>query len=418
MPPTLHAVHGASSSKRWMACPGSIAASEGLPDKTSFYAQEGTAAHEVVEMVLAGDFPDAFALVGETIDVDQDDPESALILVTEEMTNACQVMIDFVLETFAAAVEEDPDTEMWLERSFNLEKIKAPAPMFGTADVTIWSPNLKHLQVIDYKHGQGVVVEVVENSQVMYYGLGATVEVGTLPEEITVSIVQPRAPHDDGPCRSYTFGRDRLIAFKDELFAAVERTLEEDAPLVAGDHCKFCKALAGCPAQRQLATDTAMVAFDIEPEPQMPTVGSLSMEDLSMVLTNASHVMNWLREVESHALTLMEDGVEVPGHKLVRGRAGNRGWTDPEAAGKYLAGKGLKVDERYNKKLISPSQAEKKLKAKGSKLNYLETLWTKPEGKVKIAPEHDKRPAIAAGVERAFGTAEALPPQDENENET
>lgn len=49
---TAHAKLGASNAHRWMVCPGSVAAEDGLPDKTSAFAQEGTDAHELAEQAL------------------------------------------------------------------------------------------------------------------------------------------------------------------------------------------------------------------------------------------------------------------------------------------------------------------------------------------------------------------------------
>src|SRR5450631_2975889 len=42
-----HAEHGASAAERYMACAGSLNRSRGLPDNSSPYAIEGTAAHAV-----------------------------------------------------------------------------------------------------------------------------------------------------------------------------------------------------------------------------------------------------------------------------------------------------------------------------------------------------------------------------------
>ena len=53
MAPNAHSRLGASKAARWMACPGSVAACEGLPDSSSAYADEGTAAHQHVEDALA-----------------------------------------------------------------------------------------------------------------------------------------------------------------------------------------------------------------------------------------------------------------------------------------------------------------------------------------------------------------------------
>ena len=52
MPPVKHALLGASSAARWLACPASARATEGLPDDETQYTAEGTRAHEVCEAHL------------------------------------------------------------------------------------------------------------------------------------------------------------------------------------------------------------------------------------------------------------------------------------------------------------------------------------------------------------------------------
>ena len=59
MPPIKHALLGASSAARWIACPPSARATEHLPEETNKYAEEGTRAHEVCEAHLR-----IFALAG------------------------------------------------------------------------------------------------------------------------------------------------------------------------------------------------------------------------------------------------------------------------------------------------------------------------------------------------------------------
>lgn len=49
MPPLQHAVFSASAAHRWLSCPPSAMLEKELPDETSVYAEEGTAAHEVAE---------------------------------------------------------------------------------------------------------------------------------------------------------------------------------------------------------------------------------------------------------------------------------------------------------------------------------------------------------------------------------
>jgi hypothetical protein len=47
-----HAKLSASGAKRWMACPRSVALEEETEEKDSPFAQEGTQAHEVAEIML------------------------------------------------------------------------------------------------------------------------------------------------------------------------------------------------------------------------------------------------------------------------------------------------------------------------------------------------------------------------------
>ena len=52
MPPAAHALLGASSAHRWLACPPSARLEASKPDSTSEAAAEGTLAHELVELKL------------------------------------------------------------------------------------------------------------------------------------------------------------------------------------------------------------------------------------------------------------------------------------------------------------------------------------------------------------------------------
>lgn len=49
---SAHAQLGPSGASRWMACPGSVRLSAGLPDESSPFAEEGTKAHELAEICL------------------------------------------------------------------------------------------------------------------------------------------------------------------------------------------------------------------------------------------------------------------------------------------------------------------------------------------------------------------------------
>jgi len=402
-----HATLGASSSKRWMNCPGSVQLSAQFPDTTSSYAIEGTLAHGLGEHVLATRLLGAegedsvFALVGQEISID-----GVTGVVTEGMAAAVNEFVNTVEDYYRAYAADHTHTSLYLEERFDLSPLGPPAPMFGTADVVIWAED--HLHVIDYKHGQGVVVEATENSQLMYYALGAAVAAGRIPQTIAVTIVQPRAQHSDGPVRTYVFDRTRLVEFKKELFEAARLTQTSDPALNPGSWCRFCKATAVCPAQMKQAESVAMTVFADDRKPTQPPAPSvLCDEDIAKVLARGSEVMQWIRDVEAYALARMENGYEIPGYKLVRGRS-NRVWIDEEKASRYLGRNGVKAEDRYTKKLVSPNAAEKLLKAKGGDTQALEKYWEKPEGAAKIAPVADSRPALPPAAQRIFGLPEEL----------
>lgn len=397
MPPTTHASLGASSSHRWMACPGSVALSEGIPDSTSPYAIEGTAAHDLGEMALAKGF-DCDVWLGTEIKVTERLEDGRIevhhVEVTEEMCEAVQVYVDHVRKQHEAAGE---GAELMLERKFDLSPLNPPGPMFGTSDAVIWAPTTRVLDISDYKHGQGVAVDATENSQLRYYALGAVVALNKKPDLIRMTIVQPRASHPAGIIRTDEMTWDELVSFKSELFAAGARTQEPDAPLVPGEHCRFCKAQAICPAQRKMAIEVAQSEFDVEPEPVLTPAEQLTEEQLALVLEKADLIRNWLGAVESHVVSLLDRGQEVVGWKLVEGRS-NRRWKDEEHVETVLVG--ILGDEAHEKKLLSPAKAEKALKGIGTKLDP--DLVEKPAGRPKLVPAHDARPALLPSAQDEF----------------
>ncbi|MEE8607952.1 MAG: DUF2800 domain-containing protein [Nitrospiraceae bacterium] len=394
---TKHAKLGASGAHRWRNCAGSINLSEGMPDETTVYAAEGTVAHRLAEGVLRDS--QGIAL-GTTIVEDGYDIE-----VTQEMADAVKIFVDYVYERTGSRT-------LLLEQQFDLGRppgtegpedegtlLKPPGPMYGTADAVIWDEETRNLHVVDYKHGAGVSVDAIGNDQGLVYMIGAVIAFGKQPATMTFTIVQPRAPHDDGIIRSWTVTWEELCEAKKSLFVDAEATLDPDAPLNAGDWCRWCPAKAVCPAQRALVESMAVEAFAAEPT--FPVVEALSLADLAEVLAKAPAVADWISAVQSYALNMLQRGETIPGFKLVDTRP-HRKWVDEKATDKYLRNRKLKVGERFNQKLISPAQAEKILKDKPG-LELPDRFWMKPEGRAALAPLSDKRPEKLPGVHEAFG---------------
>lgn len=385
-----HSVLGASSAYRWLACPGSVRLSAGMPKTSSVYAEEGTAAHELAEMCLKHN-KDAEKYIGVKLAVNGKSYE-----VTSEMADAVQIYVDAVRADLAAAGQ---GAELKIEQQFHLDWLKEG--LFGTNDAMV-GELFGTLRVFDYKHGAGVAVEAEDNPQMMYYALGAAY--GDAYEDVELVIVQPRAHHPAGPVRRCKMTTDELTRWGQEvLLPGAEATEDPEAPLATGDHCRFCPALAVCPKQREQALVVAREAFaDTPSAPPAPEV--MSLKDLKRVLDVSDMVSAWMDACWAHVKNLIESGVATPeqiGYKLVAGKKGNRAWKDEALAEKWL--KGSLGDGAYTKKLLSPSQAEK---AMGKEIKgVMDQMVTQPEGKPTLAPLSDKRPAIAPAI-AAFGEVE------------
>jgi len=392
-----HAELGASGAHRWMNCPGSIRLSADRPDISSEYAHEGTAAHSLAERALRkGLDPDVWL-----------DGQINGIEVTPEMVEAVEVFVNYV----RSRMKELGINEPMLETRFSLASLNPPADMFGTGDAALWAPEISFLEIDDYKHGVGVVVDAFENEQLMYYALGVIVSLKVKPKTIRVTIVQPRAAHPDGIIRFHEFGWDDLVAFKKTLFSAAQLTLEPDAPLSVGPWCKFCRALPVCPAQHQNAVEVAQAEFSTLPTNMPPPPEAMTQEQLLVVMEKMDLVQDWLKSVRGYVQGCLESGEEIPGWKLVEKRA-IRKWEDEEAADLWLTHKGIDDDDRYTRKLLSPAQAEKALRAvapRGKKKDVAlpEELVNKKSSGWNLAPAADTRPAIQQSPGEEF---EALPP--------
>jgi hypothetical protein len=387
-----HSILGASSSHRWINCPGSVAMAEAVgTDTTTKYAAEGTVAHEVAEMALRSGL-DPVVYVGKRIDG---------IKVTKEMALAVGVYVDKV-----RAMAESYGVEPMLEVQFSLAPLNPPVDMFGTADCVFPVKERKHIDVLDYKHGQGVVVEAEGNPQLLTYALGTVLEVGWKPETVTVWIVQPRAVHSDGTVREYTVTWDELVEFRHMLMRHAHACFEEDAPINVGEWCRFCPASAACPAQQEYAVATVQDAFVADAAPTLPEPEFLTDEQIDLVLATAPHITNWFRAVEKYVQGKLVEGEERPGWKLVNKRA-TRKWqrADKEVV-KQLTGLGLSDEELWEPQvLLSPAKVEKLLRREG--VDLPPDLVSKESSGYNVVPESDPRPqAVPTQLADAF-TADA-----------
>ena len=156
--PGKHALLSASSSKRWMNCPPSARMCEGYDDTTSDFAAEGTEAHALCEHLLKTALGRKSA-----------DPCATFRFFSEEMQECATGYVAYIMEQVEAAKQRCADPLVLIEQRLDFTRFVQEG--FGTGDCVIIADGT--LQIVDYKHGTGVLVEAEGNPQMRLYALGA-----------------------------------------------------------------------------------------------------------------------------------------------------------------------------------------------------------------------------------------------------
>lgn len=387
-----HSPLGASSFYRWETCPGSVRKIASLPPEmkaqTSPAAEEGTLAHFYLTKVLSG--------LGSIVEVPRDN----------EMRDAIQWAVDNIRYQVSQDSTKTYTPQVWLEHSFDLGSVYPGC--FGTADIVIYNIKTKILRVIDYKHGAGLLVEAGNekmggNTQLLYYALGA---VKTLPhikiKQVDLQVLQPRCEHPSGTyARSWLVDPMEVFDFSTRLKKACKETEREDAPLVPGDHCRFCPAKGVCEALQNQAMAVAKTEFSrIDDKGQVFVPPPVTVDQVEKALKWVEPIMAWAKAVKAAGYQYAMAGKKLEGYKLVEKRA-QRKWLDANEAAQVLEKIG-KPHQIYETKLKSPAQIEKALRLTAQECRDMESLIKKESSGYALVPDTDRRKPALIGAKHEF----------------
>lgn len=309
--PAAHAKLGPSSAKRWMTCPGSVAAIAACPveNTTSEAAAEGTAAHALAEILLR----ERIELRGQGGLLKGWAAEYGKKYDANALKAGVMPYVDKVSEAWEELGGRKRARLLLEQRVFVIDGV------YGTADAVIISDK-GVLHVLDLKFGRGVRVEAEDNPQLRCYALGALqdAELEQDIREVRMTIVQPRHK-DGGRTSTAVMTAEALHAWSEELKAAAEATKAEGAARVPSEGgCRFCPAAPWCPERAAFVAETvgldASAGLTADPVDYSPVV-------LAEAMSNVEAVEGWCKAVrcEAHRQAGTKEG--LPGWHLRPGRA-------------------------------------------------------------------------------------------------
>lgn len=440
-----HALISPSAGARISVCPASVLLSLGVNDEGSPYAAEGTLAHRYAELLAREDgyLLSRWVRLSPLTDEEKTELAEFQKYAPDEMHRAVRDYVSYLKSIIPMPQDRRLRSVRFAgtEVRVPLTTITGEADAYGTADFICIEGATIH--IVDFKYGAGKPVTAEHNVQLSLYAAAALdaydmegMEYGIT--EIELHIVQPRASGglSRWPISRAELNRTILPQFQRAAARAL-RLVEQPAdlrvswpfqnddagdfcgPTESADACQFCRAKVKCPALKKYLDNGMVIAATGSKAEQTASVPTVVHEiqaipvptdpqSLGRAFLYLDGIETWCKAVRASALKHLEQGTAVPGLKLVSGRAGPRKWVDDAAVESALKGY-LKVDELYEKKVISPTAAEKLMKTERigkTKWKQLQELITRKGPGVLVVPESDPREPVKPELEDAFDDLE------------
>lgn len=360
-----HARFSPSSAYRRINCPPSLVLEEQFEAEESQYAAEGSAGHSLAEHLIKRHLK-------------QRSKRPVSDYFSDEILEAVDEYVLYVINEIEEAKRSCENPIFLVEQRVDASEYVDEC--FGTADMTIITNST--VQVIDLKLGRGVQVYSEENAQLMIYGLGilSMAELLYDIETVKLTIVQPRINNFS----TWEISPTELKKWGEEVLKPRgAMALMGSGEFKSGTWCRFCKARNQCRIRAEEFLNIAKMEF------RKPAL--LSDAEISEVLRVADELSKWASDVYAFAQEqAIVKGKQWNGFKLVEGRS-NRKYTNEEEVAQAAIDAGYK--DIYKRSLISITEMER-LMGKKEFAEIMGNLVYKPEGKVTLVPDADKRKAI------------------------
>ena len=360
-----HARFSPSAANRLIHCPPSLVLGEAFQEEESPYAAERSAGHALAEH-----------LIKKHLHLRTKRPVSDYY--SDDLMEAVEDYVAFVIEKIEEAKRECQTPLFSVEQRVDISEYSPDC--FGTADMVIVTDKVAH--VIDLKLGRGVEVSAEENPQLMAYGLGVLDMAEMLYdiEVVRLTIFQPRINNfstwDITPEALKTWGEE-ILKPRSAMALAGAGEFQD------GSWCRFCKARNQCRARAEEFLRLAKMEF------RQPA--QLSDDEIAEVLKVSDELSKWAADVYAFAQDqAVIHGKQWKGYKLVEGRSNRKYSSEEEVA---QAAQAAGYTDIYKKSLIGVTEMER-LMGKKEFARILGKLVYKPQGKVTLVPDTDKREAI------------------------
>jgi hypothetical protein len=338
---------------------------EQFADEESQYAAEGSTGHALAEHLIKKHLK-------------QRSKRPVSDYYSDELLEAVDEYVSYVVGEIEEAKRICKDPVFSVEQRADVSDYVEDC--FGTADMVIITDKVAH--IIDLKLGKGVPVYAEENPQLMIYGLGilAMAELLYDVEIVRLTIFQPRLNNSS----TWDISPDELKAWgEDVLRPRGAMALMGDGEFKSGSWCRFCKARNQCRARAEEFLALAQMEFR---EPAL-----LSDDEIAEVLKVSDELAKWASDVYAFAQDqAIVNGKEWPGFKLVEGRS-NRKYTNEDEVAKAAMAAGY--TDIYKRSLVTITEMER-LMGKQEFARILGHLVYKPQSKITLVPDSDKREAI------------------------